>query len=108
MYGRALVAWNLRRISVKQGFSQVRLAYDAGVDRSYVSCLEGREENPPRMAKPPFSPSIQSLPKPTIQTHGLQLHLCPNDPFRLAWRPRLKTEARKSCMFPLSLRDHCL
>ena len=46
MNGRALVAWNLRRIRVKRGLSQERLAYDAGVDRSYVGCLERREENP--------------------------------------------------------------
>lgn len=41
-----MVAWNLRRIRVKQGVSQERLAYDAGVDRSYVGSLERREENP--------------------------------------------------------------
>jgi hypothetical protein len=43
MKGRALVAWNLRRIQVTRGLSQERLAFDAGVDRSYVG---GREENP--------------------------------------------------------------
>lgn len=46
MNGRALVAWNLRRIRVRQGVSQERLAYDAGVDRSYVGGLERQEENP--------------------------------------------------------------
>jgi transcriptional regulator with XRE-family HTH domain len=46
MNGRALVAWNLRRIRVKRGLSQERLAYDAEVDRSYVGGLERREENP--------------------------------------------------------------
>src|SRR6266481_3741270 len=46
MNGRALVAWNLRRIRVKRGISQERLAYDAEVDRSYVGGLERREENP--------------------------------------------------------------
>jgi transcriptional regulator with XRE-family HTH domain len=46
MSGRALVAWNLRRIRVQRGLSQERLAYDAGVDRSYVGGLERREENP--------------------------------------------------------------
>jgi transcriptional regulator with XRE-family HTH domain len=46
MNGRALVAWNLRRIRVDQGLSQERLAYDADVDRSYVGGLERREENP--------------------------------------------------------------
>jgi transcriptional regulator with XRE-family HTH domain len=46
MNGRALVAWNLRRIRVKRGLSQERLAFDAGVDRSYVGGLERSEENP--------------------------------------------------------------
>ena len=46
MTGRALVAWNLRRIRVKHGISQERLAFDAGVDRSYVGGLERQEENP--------------------------------------------------------------
>jgi transcriptional regulator with XRE-family HTH domain len=46
MNGRALVAWNLRRIRVRRGLSQERLAFDAGVDRSYVGGLERRTENP--------------------------------------------------------------
>ena len=46
MKGRALVAWNLRRIRVKRGVSQERLAYDAAVDRSYVGGLERQAENP--------------------------------------------------------------
>jgi transcriptional regulator with XRE-family HTH domain len=46
MDGRALVAWNLRRIRVKRGLSQEGLAYEAAVDRSYVGGLERREENP--------------------------------------------------------------
>ena len=46
MKGRALVAWNLRRIRVRRGLSQERLAFDASVDRSYVGGLERREENP--------------------------------------------------------------
>jgi len=46
MNGRALVAWNLRRIRVQRGLSQERLAYDAEVDRSYVGGVERREENP--------------------------------------------------------------
>src|SRR6266567_4139223 len=46
MKGRALVAWNLRRIRVKRGLSQERLAFDSGVDRSYVRGLERREHNP--------------------------------------------------------------
>jgi transcriptional regulator with XRE-family HTH domain len=46
MRGRALIAWNLRRTRVKRGLSQERLAFDAGVDRSYVGGLEREEENP--------------------------------------------------------------
>jgi transcriptional regulator with XRE-family HTH domain len=46
MNGRALVAWNLRRIRVKKGLSQERLAFDAEVDRSYLGGLERSEENP--------------------------------------------------------------
>jgi transcriptional regulator with XRE-family HTH domain len=42
----ALVVWNLRRIRVKRELSQESLAYEAGVDRSYVGGLERREENP--------------------------------------------------------------
>ena len=40
------MAWNLRRIRVKRGLSQERLAYDAEVDRSYVGGLERQAENP--------------------------------------------------------------
>ena len=40
------MAWNLRRVRVRRGLSQERLAFDAGVDRSYVGGLERREENP--------------------------------------------------------------
>jgi transcriptional regulator with XRE-family HTH domain len=46
MKGHDLVAWNLRRIRVRCGLSQERLAFDAGVDRSYVGGLERGEENP--------------------------------------------------------------
>lgn len=46
MDGRALLAWNLRRIRVKRGLSQERLAYDAEVDRAYVGGLERQEGNP--------------------------------------------------------------
>lgn len=46
MNGRAFVAWNLRRIRVRRGLSQERLAYDADVDRAYVGLLEREEANP--------------------------------------------------------------
>ena len=46
MRGRALVAWNLRQIRVNRGLSQKKLAFDAGIDRSYVGGLEREEENP--------------------------------------------------------------
>ena len=45
MNGRALVAWNLRRIRSEQGVSQERLAADAGVDRAYVSQIEREQGN---------------------------------------------------------------
>ena len=46
MNGRALVAWNLRRLRVQQGISQEKLAADAAVDRAYLGGLERQEENP--------------------------------------------------------------
>lgn len=46
MNGRALVAWNLRRLRVAQGVSQEALAADAGIDRAYLGGLERQTENP--------------------------------------------------------------
>ena len=46
MNGRALVAWNIRRLRVRQGISQEKLAADSSVDRAYVGGLERQEENP--------------------------------------------------------------
>lgn len=46
MTGRALLAWNLRRVRVAAGVSQERLAADAGVDRAYLGGLERQTENP--------------------------------------------------------------
>jgi len=43
---RVLIAGNLRRLRVAGGFSQERLALEAGVDRAYVSGLERARENP--------------------------------------------------------------
>lgn len=45
MKGRALLAWNLRRLRAERGISQERLAYDAGVDRAYVSEIERKRGN---------------------------------------------------------------
>lgn len=45
MNGRALVAWNLRRLRTARGVSQERLAADAGVDRAYISQLEREQGN---------------------------------------------------------------
>ncbi len=45
MNGRALVAWNLRRLRTERGLSQERLAADTGVDRAYVSELERAQGN---------------------------------------------------------------
>ena len=46
MKGRALLAWNLRRVRVAQGISQEKLAADAAVDRAYLGGLERQTENP--------------------------------------------------------------
>ena len=46
MRGRDLVGANLRRLRVERHISQERLAFDAGVDRSYVGGMERGEENP--------------------------------------------------------------
>ena len=46
MKGRALLAWNMRRVRVARGLSQERLAADAAVDRAYLGGLERRTENP--------------------------------------------------------------
>jgi transcriptional regulator with XRE-family HTH domain len=45
MNGRALLAWNLRRLRTARGLSQERLAADASIDRAYVSELEREEGN---------------------------------------------------------------
>ncbi|WP_456835559.1 MULTISPECIES: helix-turn-helix domain-containing protein [unclassified Bradyrhizobium] len=46
MRARALVAYNVRRIRVDRGIPQEQLAYDAGIDRSYMSGLERQQANP--------------------------------------------------------------
>lgn len=45
MNGRALLAWNLRRLRSEKGISQERLAADTGVDRAYVSEIEREQGN---------------------------------------------------------------
>ncbi len=46
MRGRNLVGINVRRLRVERGISQERLAFDSGVDRSYLGGVERGEENP--------------------------------------------------------------
>jgi transcriptional regulator with XRE-family HTH domain len=46
MQGRKLVGLNLRRLRVARNISQERLAFDSGVDRSYLGGVERGEENP--------------------------------------------------------------
>ncbi|MFB9264940.1 helix-turn-helix domain-containing protein [Bradyrhizobium erythrophlei] len=46
MKARALVAWNVRRIRVDRGIPAEQLAYDAGIDRSYMGRIERQLENP--------------------------------------------------------------
>ena len=46
MKGRARIALNLRRIRVAKGISQEGLAFDAEVDRSYISGIERESFNP--------------------------------------------------------------
>jgi transcriptional regulator with XRE-family HTH domain len=45
MNGRALLAWNLRRLRTERGMSQERLAADTGIDRAYVSEIERAQGN---------------------------------------------------------------
>ena len=40
------MARNLRRIRVTKGISQERLAFDSGIDRSYLGGIEREVENP--------------------------------------------------------------
>lgn len=46
MRGRKLVGINVRRLRVERDISQERLAFDSGVDRSYLGGVERGEENP--------------------------------------------------------------
>lgn len=40
------IAWNVRRLRVARGISQELLAFEAGIDRTYVSRVERFQENP--------------------------------------------------------------
>ena len=46
MRAQDIVAHNIRKLRVKQGLSQEALAVDAEIDRTYVSRLERKMENP--------------------------------------------------------------
>ena len=46
MDARERVAVNIRRLRVERGVSQEVFAVDAGVDRTYMSQIERRLENP--------------------------------------------------------------
>ena len=46
MRSRELVGVNVRRLRVERDVSQERLAFDSGVDRSYLGGVERGEENP--------------------------------------------------------------
>ena len=46
MRGHELVGINVRRLRVMRDISQERLAFDAGVDRSYLGEMERGEANP--------------------------------------------------------------
>lgn len=46
MDGRALVAWNLRLLRTNRGYTQDRLALEAGVDRKFIQWVEQQRANP--------------------------------------------------------------
>ena len=46
MNGRGLIARNVRRIRVAKGISQEGLAFELGIDRSYLGGIEREVENP--------------------------------------------------------------
>jgi transcriptional regulator with XRE-family HTH domain len=73
MRGRTLVGWNLRRLRVAGDVSQERLAFDSGVDRSYLGGLERGEENPTvdvleRLATTLNSPLLELFREPEAGT----------------------------------------
>ena len=42
---RAVLARNLRRLRAERGWSQERLAHEAGLNRTYLSAVERSEQN---------------------------------------------------------------
>lgn len=46
MKGRALLAWNIRRLRAERGISQARLAIETQTDRAYMSEIENERGNP--------------------------------------------------------------
>jgi transcriptional regulator with XRE-family HTH domain len=84
MTARALVAWNVRRIRVDRGIPQEQLAYDAGIDRSYMSGLERQAENP----------TIDLLDR-LAETLGVQLSEFFVQPPKGATMPRTLPKGRK-------------
>lgn len=45
MDAKTILGLNLRRLRVERGYSQERLALDAGIDRAYVGRIERGSEN---------------------------------------------------------------
>ncbi|WP_082077527.1 helix-turn-helix transcriptional regulator [Bradyrhizobium sp. LTSPM299] len=84
MKARALVAWNIRRIRVDRGVPQEQLAYDAVIDRSYMSGLERQTENP----------TIDLLER-LAETLGVQLSEFFLQPAKGATTPKALPKGRK-------------
>ena len=109
MDGRALLAWNLRRLRAARRLSQERLAADTGIDRSYMSELEREQGNASvdlldRLAAALEVPISEFFVTPSA--NETPRHLCPEGADRRladrrGWRNRrtLKTEAasNRSC-----------
>lgn len=89
MNARALVAWNLRRIRVKNEIPQEQLAYDAGIDRSYMGGLERRTANP----------TIDLLER-LAQTLGVHISEFFVQPPKGASKPKPLNAGRKAKTFP--------
>ncbi|WP_439366169.1 helix-turn-helix domain-containing protein [Bradyrhizobium sp. DASA03005] len=84
MNARALVAWNVRRIRVDRGIPQEQLAYDAGIDRSYLGGIEQQKKNP----------SIDLLDR-IARTLGIHLSELFAEPAKGAAPPKPMSRGRK-------------